>query len=327
MGGGGGGGGAAGDAAGDGGPPPKAFLAACIASDWDKFSLLNDGVTEGGGGVDLDDGAREEAVSGGGGGGAGGSGVDDKEIGGGRAAAEGGGGGAGTEGGVEAVVDDKGGAAVEGFLEATGGGGGLDRLRLASGARGGVTSAVDWARYGIPGAGRCPGFAGALRRFAPKRFAVCGGEDSEVGRPGLKEFKRGAVGGFGADAIGGPERNVSGSEIKDDSLSAPVSTPPPVFFSLGIPPAKIPPSWGAVVIFPPSPPVSLLLRVRLVDEVPGPDGATPARTFPVPGIAGAPARGGIDVEVVPLSTIGADRSLVTAFFSLVPFVMSPSKAP
>ena len=64
-----------------------------------------------------------------------------------------------------------------------------------------------------------------------------------------------------------------------------------------------------------------------MDAVPGMDGVTPTGGFPGPGIAGAPAGSGIDVEFVPLSMIGADRSLVMAFFSLVPLVISPSKAP
>ena len=67
---------------------------------------------------------------------------------------------------------------------------------------------------------------------------------------GLNAFIRGAIGGFGADEVGGLGADcceVSGSEIYEESLSAPVSTPPPVFRSLGIPtPANIPPSWGAV---------------------------------------------------------------------------------
>lgn len=125
-------------------------------------------------------------------------------------------GGAGNECGVGAFVDGRGGATAEGFLDVIGGGGGgLDELDGTGGARGGVTSAVDWAREGTPGVARCPGLGAALRRFATNGFAGCGGEDSDVDRPGLRAFNRGAVGGFGADEIGGFRsrfRDISGSE-------------------------------------------------------------------------------------------------------------------
>ena len=55
----------------------------------------------------------------------------------------------------------------------------------------------------------------------------------------------GAVGGFGAEEVGGLEGEfpeVSGSDAYEESVFAPVSTPPLRFFSFGIPPASIPPS-------------------------------------------------------------------------------------
>ena len=93
----------------------------------------------------------------------------------------------------------------------------------------------------------------------------------------------------------------------------------------------MPPSCGAAgraALLPPlPPPLSLLLRVRLVDEDPGTRGASPLGGLPKPGIAGAPVVGGPDEGTAPLSIMGADLSFVVAFFNLVPLVMSPSNAP
>lgn len=54
------------------------------------------------------------------------------------------------------------------------------------------------------------------------------------------------VGGFSAENVGGFGAGflvVSESDAYESFLSAPVSTPPPVLFNLGIPtPAKIPPN-------------------------------------------------------------------------------------
>jgi hypothetical protein len=90
-----------------------------------------------------------------------------------------------------------------------------------------------------------------------------------------------------------------------------------------MPPAKSPPSCGAVPIpesFPLPPPVSELARAR-----PG-AGAKPLGAFGTPGIGGAPDATG---PLLPdfLSIRGADRSTVTVGFSRVPFEISPSKAP
>ena len=52
----------------------------------------------------------------------------------------------------------------------------------------------------------------------------------------------GAGGGLGADPEGGTILDVSGPEAYDESFSAPVSIPPPLFFSFGIPPANSPPN-------------------------------------------------------------------------------------
>lgn len=143
----------------------------------------------------------------------------------------------------------------------------------------------------------------------------------------------GAVGGLGADDAGGlgaEVRDVSGSEIYDDSR--PVSIPPPRFFSFGMPPANIPPSCGAVAIPPlspppPLPPVSLLLLARLAPLPLGTGGASPPGGFPNPGIAGAAPTDGPAELPESFPTIGADRSLVAAFLSLAPFVMSVKSAP
>lgn len=73
-------------------------------------------------------------------------------------------------------------------------------------------------------------------------FFVAGG----FGLPGTAGAE--LVGGFGAEPMGGlgaDEFDSPGSERYDESRFAPVSIPPPLFFSLGMPPAKRPPSCGA----------------------------------------------------------------------------------
>ena len=152
---------------------------------------------------------------------------------------------------------------------------------------------------------------------------------------GLKTFNLGAGGGFGADEAGGFGANgldVSGSELYDDSRSAPVSTPPPVFLNFGIPtPAKIPPNCGAAVaaLLSVLPVVSLLLLARFDPLVPAPgiEGARPVGGLPRPGTAGAPPTGGAADATDVLPSRGADRSLVTAFFNLAPLVISVRRAP
>lgn len=142
-----------------------------------------------------------------------------------------------------------------------------------------------------------------------------------------------APGGFGAAARGGfgaELRDVSGSERYGEEVSAPVSTPPPLFFSVGIPPANKPPNCGAALTIPPpppSPPVSLLLLARL----PGTGGARPpggAGGLPIPGIGGAPPIGGPLGPSETFPTCGADRSLTcVTFFNLAPLLISDSSAP
>lgn len=124
------------------------------------------------------------------------------------------GGGGGAEGGAEEWI------AAEGLREPgggggflpTGGGGGFDDAELAVFLR----LAIEGWKVGADGR---PGIAGA---------APGGGRGAET------------VGGFGADLDVD-----SGSERYDESRLAPVSTPPPVFRSFGMPPAKRPPSCGA----------------------------------------------------------------------------------
>ena len=163
----------------------------------------------------------------------------------------------------------------------------------------------------------------------------CGGEDSVVCGLGLKIFNLGVIGGFGAEGVGGFSADgldVSGSDIYDDSRSAPVFTPPPVFLSFGIPtPAKIPPNCGAAiaVLLSILLVVSLLLLARSDAPVsaPGTGGAKPPGDLPRPGTAGAPPFGGPAEVPDVLPTMGADLSLVTAFFNLVPLVISVRRAP
>ncbi len=71
------------------------------------------------------------------------------------------------------------------------------------------------------------------------------------------------------------------------------------------------------------PPVSLLLRTLFTPPTGG-GGAKLLDAF-IPGIGGAPPTGGPESDF--LSIIGADRSLVTAFLSGLPFEISDSRAP
>jgi hypothetical protein len=103
---------------------------------------------------------------------------------------------------------------------------------------------------------------------------------------------------------------------------------PPRLRSLGIPPAKSPPSWGAVAGAgaPPSEdvlPPSLLLRSRLAEG-----GARPlgAEGLTNPGTGGAaPIVVALDFFSLPIA--GADRSFVTVFFKFVPCLISLNSAP
>ena len=256
-------------------------------------------------------------------------------LGGGRGAEAGGGGGA--AGGETTADGGRGGgaAAVDGFLDVIGGGGGFAPVGGGGGARGG-SSELD--RKEASEFGLWAGFGGGFLRFASSGLAAtdgCGGEDSVVWGIGLKAFNLGAIGGFGAEEVGGFKADcldVSGSDMYDGSGSAPVSTPPPVFLSFGIPiPAKIPPNCGAAVapLLSPPPVVSLLLLARFDPPVPAPGtgGARPLGGLPRPGTAGAPPFGGPVAAPDAFPTMGADRSFVTAFFNFAPLVISVRRAP
>ena len=253
-------------------------------------------------------------------------------MGGGRGAEAGGGGGAAGGAGITGGSGE--GAAADEVCNVFGGGGGFTPLGGGGGARGG-RSELD--RKDASELGLCAGFGGGFLRFASNELDAadgCGGEDSVVCGLGLKAFKRGTVGGFGTKGVGGFSADgleVSGSEMYDDSRCAPVSTPP-VFLSFGIPtPAKIPPNCGAPFVPLPSPPlvVSLLLLTRFDSPAtaPGTGGARPFGTLPRPGTAGAPPLSGPADAPGVFPTTGADRSFVTAFFNLVPLVISVRRAP
>ncbi|KAK0254772.1 hypothetical protein LTS09_010243 [Friedmanniomyces endolithicus] len=230
-------------------------------------------------------------------------------IGGGRGAPEGGKGGAdggvwllcpGVDGTVGNTDTEEGlreaGGGMGGFLPIGGGGfgfvpnGGLEftlategrRLFLSADTPGGGGAAAEGGNGGAPPGGR-----------SAKPFGGAGG----------------ALG-----ALPGELRAlVSGSESY-------MFTPPALFRSFGIPPAKMPPSCGADSM--PGaglPPWSLLLRTRL------PPAGAGGRS---PGTGGAPPTGGpADAELVLASIMGADRSFTTVFLSRVPLDISPSKAP
>jgi len=235
------------------------------------------------------------------------------------------GGGGGAEGGVGA--DAGGGAgAADGLREMGGGSGGALPPRNDGGARGGVTSCDDRADLsGLSENGRPMGFNAGFFRCAARGLSPegWGGADSAEGGGG--GLDAGPVGGLGAAAGGGRGAVLgrSGSEAYCESRPAPVSTPPR-FLSLGMPPAKSPPSCGASGRPPPDLlVVSLLLRSRLTAPAPAAAGAGPGGRRP--GIAGAPGTAP-PLEPLPLSIMAPDLSFVTAFFNPAPFRISPSRA-
>ena len=150
-------------------------------------------------------------------------------------------------------------------------------------------------------------------------------EGGKGGRPpgGLGALPLGAVGGGALGvAVGGDFLEfVSGSESYR-------FTPPALFRSFGMPCANNPPSCGAESIPdaaeaapPPIEPWSLLLRARFCPG--GAGGRNPGA-----GTAGAPPAGGPAFDELPLSMMGADRSLTwVTFFNRAPFSMSPRSAP
>lgn len=131
----------------------------------------------------------------------------------------------------------------------------------------------------------------------------------------------GNCGGLGALPGGGRGGAADGLELcslsdSDPFVEAPVAIPPPRLFNLGMPPAKMPPNWGALSMPEDAFPASLLALAR-----PGIEGAER------PGTGGAPPTTGAEGPFDSLATSGLDRSLVTAFFSFLPFSMSPNSAP
>src|SRR5690606_3600575 len=107
-----------------------------------------------------------------------------------------------------------------------------------------------------------------------------------------------------------------------DSFVAPVDTPPPLLFSFGIPPANNPPSIGGRPGGGPAEDVSASLFA--LDRFP-PRSGTDDGGF---GMLGAFARPGpLLSNTRPPGTAGELRSLVTAFFNLIPFEISPNRAP
>ncbi|KAK0291400.1 hypothetical protein LTS00_008400 [Friedmanniomyces endolithicus] len=230
-------------------------------------------------------------------------------IGGGRGAPEGGKGGA--DGGARLLCPGVDGTVgntdiEEGLREAGGGMGGF--LPIGGGGFGFVengglefTLATEGRRLFLSAA--TPGGGGAA--------AEGGNGGAPPGGRNTKPFG-GAGGALGA-LPGELRALVSGSESY-------MFTPPALFRSFGIPPAKMPPSCGADSM--PGaglPPWSLLLRTRL------PPAGAGGRS---PGTGGAPPAGGpADAELVLASIMGADRSFTTVFLSRVPLDISPSKAP
>lgn len=136
----------------------------------------------------------------------------------------------------------------------------------------------------------------------------------------------GAPPGLAGGAPFGLVGAASGGELFFEFVSGSESykfTPPALFRSLGMPPAKMPPNCGAVSMPPPivaaAAVLSLLLRALLCPGDAG--GRRP------PGIGGAPPIGGPLPASFGLSMIGAERSFTVTFFSRAPFSISPSNAP
>lgn len=261
--------------------------------------------------------ARFGGPADGGGGGGGGAGEDVAGEGGGRGAAEGGGGGG--AGGAGAA--DGGGGGGAGAAEGGGGGAGVP------GMEGGWLSMEE---DGLREAGRGGGF---LPMGGGGPFLPMGGGRSD-GLPGM--LGAAAPGGLGALMVGGlgAEKDLpldSGSERYEEESEAPVSTPPRLFRSFGMPPAKSPPSCGAASM--PAPELSRpLWSLLLLARFPGAGGASPPGglgmpPIPIPGTGGAPPIGGPAELFADLPTIGAERSFVTAFRSALPLPISPRRAP
>ena len=324
---------------------PNALAAAFMAIDpaglWPPLIVGATFEEGGGGGVALDGGAltgaeggkggaeggAEGAVEGGGGGGAGGAGLEDIVGGGGGAAGGIGleelGGGGGAKGG--AGLDDVGSGGG-------GGGGGADGipLELIFRAEGGGGGGFPAAKLAIED-GFDTGLGGTF--FNPASgLGMTGAESKECGvglRPGMPGIggaaPEGGPGIAGARFEGG--RGADGLDVSESECapSAPVSMPPLVLFSLGIPPANSPPNCGAlpIALSPVGLPVSLLL-LALFPPL-GTGGARPLGAF-IPGTGGAPPIG-MPPGFGFLSTIGADRSLVTVDFSFRPLPISERSAP
>lgn len=197
---------------------PNAFRAACIAIDAPAADapLGRGGAEDGGGGGGAggaDAGSLGADIDGGGGGALGGAGLTEA----------GGGGGGGADGAVP-----------DGFRDANGGGGGglFPDPEIEGGTRG-TSRAED---------GRDAGFGGGFRRLATNGL---GAGESAVGGTGGGRAPGGLggppIGGFGADVVVARGRTGSESERYEESLLAPVWTPPRLR-NLGMPPANKPPN-------------------------------------------------------------------------------------
>lgn len=263
------------------------------------------------------------------------------------------GGGRGADGGCgldEAGGGGGGGGAIEGLAEdgdcvdGGGGGGGASEGELVMGGIGGGSSGCPLAFLPIGGGGGglpnpillSPGFGaglgGGFFRCA-SGLGTAGAESVEaiVGRKAFSLGMAGAAPGGrgGAAAWGGRgARGLldSGSECEPCCSPAPVSTPPLVFFNLGIPPANSPLSCGAdsadTTPAPAPLPASLLLLFLFAD---GAGGASPVGGR-IPGIGGAPGIGAAPGSAL-VTTMGADLSFVWTDLNLAPLPMSDSSAP
>lgn len=165
---------------------------------------------------------------------------------------------------------------------------------------------------GIPG-GFLPGIGGAS--FPGGDGAILpGGTGANL--PGIwGAWLCGRLGKLGTDGAEGT--GLDEEELLDEiplaalPASAPVFTPPPLLFSLGMPPLSNPAN-----AFPPPP-----IGTGGAPELGGPE---------LPGTGGAPLLGGADedelVSIIRPPVWGALRSTVTVFFNCRPLRISPNSA-
>ena len=146
--------------------------------------------------------------------------------------------------------------------------------------------------------GICGLFCGTFGAEAPDNGSGGAGDDGTMGILGTAGAGDNGALGMGGAATDGTAPGIGGALADGEGLVLALLL---ICFNFGIPPAKISPNCGA----------------------------------PIPGIGGADIEGPLLLtvpelpeadETTPPPTIGALLSLVSAFFSFIPFLMSPNRA-